>query len=146
MSFLPPPPTIHKHVNNSCMATFAKPQSKPLYQTQIPSQIFISFTHPTLLRFRSSTLPGFILHSLFVPPHTSSSLIPSLITCPTCLLYHSYSHSSHPLKSYTHLNGLLRSQCSGKWSLSFAAPVFSWVLVLQKNRVSSHKKAFLRLH
>ena len=39
-----------------------------------------------------------------------------------------------------------RSQCSGKWSLGFAAPVFSWVFVPQKNRFSSHKEALLWLH
>ena len=127
-----PFPTIHKHVNNSCMATFTKPLSKPLYQTRIPSQILINFTQPSSIfstRHYSGSVPQHYQVSSSTPyllhhthPHPS---YPPLITCPRCLLYHSYSHSSHPLNSYTHLNGLPISQCLGKWSLSFVAHVFS---------------------
>ena len=93
----------------SCMATFAK----PLYQTQIPSQTFLSFIQPSSIfstrhysglvsqYYQVSSSTPYLLHHTY--PHFSYL---TLITCPRCMLQHSYSHSSHPLNSYSHLNGL----------------------------------------
>lgn len=72
MSFLPP--TIHKHVNNSCMTTFAKPLSKSLYQTQIPSQTFFNFTQPSSI-FSTTYSITHDPHSSYPSPFISSSFI-----------------------------------------------------------------------
>ena len=94
---------------HSCMSTFAK----PLYQTQIPSQIFLNFTQLNSIfstwhyssyvsqYYQVTSSTSYLFH--FTYPHPS---YPPLITCPRCMLHHSYSHLSHPLNSLTHLNGL----------------------------------------
>ena len=76
-----------------------KPKSQAKYSSILPNSTPYFPPDTTQVMSLNTT-------KLHPPLLICSTSYPPLITCPRCMLHHSYSHLSHPLNSLTHLNGL----------------------------------------